>query len=310
MNSSGPARARTSRVSLLAAALLAALGASLALLTVGRPVMAQPDPAHPEYSGYEESSRLLELDGKVVDGVRVWDHYVRAGRSRSLHSCLVTDVPGYGAFIVKRMGQRLLKVRPEDLIVCDDLSRSLKPDAVLADLGAVRIDPKTQQLGFDLPKPGNDPIRGVLKDPPMLLGWSKLEGLLESNKHFNAEIIAYTPDSDALAKLAAVGGSWRLDMYFGSWCVRCERYLPRIIATAHTQLAAQREWNSKVTTFELNFYGLPRRGRAFDADDEVKARRIREVPAGLIYKDGLLVGRIEGDDWDNPAAALYAVLSR
>ena len=118
------------------------------------------------------------------------------------------------------------------------------------------------------------------------------------------------PVGQALAKLAAVGGSWRLDMYFGSWCVRCERYLPRIIATAHTQLAAQREWNSKVTTFELNFYGLPRRGRAFDADDEVKARRIREVPAGLIYKDGLLVGRIEGDDWDNPAAALYAVLSR
>lgn len=310
MNSSGPARARTPRVSLLAAALLAALGASLALLAVGRPVHAQPDPVHPDYNGYEPSSRRLELDGKAVEGARVWDRYVRAGRNKSHHSCLVTDVPGYGALIVRRMGLRVLGVQPEDLIVCDDMSRDLKPDAVVTELGAVRFDPKTQQLTFDLPKPDSDPIRGVIKDAPMLMGWKTLEEVLDSNKHFNADIVSYKPDPEALAKLAAVGGAWRLDIYFGTWCTRCERYLPWIIATAHTQMAAQREWNSKVTSFELNFYGLPRRGPAFDENDEVKLRRIREVPAGLIYKQGQLVGRIDGSRWDNPAAALYAVLSR
>ena len=308
MNPSRPTGARAARVSLLAAVLLACLGASLAL---GSLAQADPDPVHPEYNTYHPSSRVLVLGDQVIERARVFDRYVRAGRNKSHHSCLVTDVPGYGAIIVKRMGLRVLRVRPEDLIVKDDLSRDVKAGAELSELAGVRIDPQMQWLTFDLPKPGSDPVRGVIKDAPMLTGWKTLQEVLDSNKRFNAEVMTYTPDPESLAKLASVGGVWRVDMYFGSWCTNCERYLPRIIATAHTHLAAQRRSNPKATEVQLRFYGLPPVGGepGFYDDPEVKARHIGKLPAGLIYKSGQLVGRIEGTNWENPAAALYAVLS-
>ena len=127
MNPSRPTGARAARVSLLAAVLLAGLG-SLA--------QADPDPVHPEYNTYHPSSRVLVLGDQVIERARVFDRYVRAGRNKSHHSCLVTDVPGYGAIIVKRMGLRVLRVRPEDLIVKDDLSRDVKAGAELAGLMA------------------------------------------------------------------------------------------------------------------------------------------------------------------------------
>ncbi|MGE0191059.1 MAG: hypothetical protein AB7T63_03365 [Planctomycetota bacterium] len=307
MNPSRPIRTRVARVSLLALAFLTGLGAWVA---AGSSASAQDK--HPEYNAYHPSSRLLTLDGEPVERARVYDRYVKVGRNKSHHSCLVTDVPGYGALIVKRMGLRVLKVRPEDITVNDDLSRDLKLDAALTELGPVRIDPQMQWLLFDLVRAGgSEPVRGVIKDAPMLLGWKTLQEVLDSNKRFNAEVMMYTPDPESLAKLASVGGAWRVDMYFGTWCTQCERYLPRIIATAHTHLAAMKKTNPKATEVSLRFYGLPPVGGdpGYYDDPEVKARSIGKLPAGLIYKSGQLVGRIEGTNWENPAAALYAVLS-
>ncbi len=291
-------------------ALLPALTLALALTGVGTRSHADATPTvHPEYNQYEMSSSKLWLDDRLVEHARVFDRYFQAGRDRRHHSYLVTDVPGAGALIVKRHGLRIHRVRAEDIVVRDDMTRDLKADAVLTELGRVRIDPSTQFLLFELPKAdgAEGVVRGVMKDPPVLLGWVDRQKVIESNSRFNKEIMEYTPDQAALTRLAAIGGTWRLDFYFSTRCPRCERYLPRVIATTHTYLAPLRSRDPKVTDIQLRFYGVPY-GPGFSSDPEVRTHRISSLPAGILYLEGRPVRRIQGGEWDNPAAVLIEAM--
>jgi hypothetical protein len=294
---------------------LLALACATVLLGDARPSMADTRPAiHAEYNAYQPSARYLVLNGEKVPGARVYERWVRQGRTSRLGSCLVTGVPGYGALIVVNFGSKTYKVRPVDVRDRDDGGRDVIAAAEVTEMGPARIEPSTSVLHFDLPasKTGGPRVPGELRPAPILLGWQSLDAVLSSNPNFMRDSLAFEPDAAAMQKLAAVGGEWRMDLYFGTWCTRCERYMGRIIGVADTQLATMRRKNPATTKIVLRFYGLPPVGGedgGFYADPEVKRHRIGELPAGLVYRDNELIGRVAGANWERPAQALAALLA-
>ena len=97
-----------------------------------------------------------------------------------------------------------------------------------------------------------------------------------------------------IAALKKVAQPATVRVFFGSWCPHCRQHRA---AGPRVEDAARRLEDP------FEYYGLPRDFK----DPEVKRLNIKSVPTAVVYVNGRVAGRIEGNDWN---AAPEASLSR
>jgi thiol-disulfide isomerase/thioredoxin len=136
-----------------------------------------------------------------------------------------------------------------------------------------------------------------LKPKPPLLGLFDTKQMLEKSKTYAGRAESYTPNDEILAKLGALEGTLRVRVFFGSWCPACGQMVPRIMAVAERLGDAD---------LDFEYYGMPKQG--FAEDRQAQAYNIKSVPTGVVFVNDLEVGRIQGDEWRSPEAALLQLL--
>ncbi len=135
-----------------------------------------------------------------------------------------------------------------------------------------------------------------LKPKPPLIGLYDTAGMLERSEVYSRRAEAYSPAQDVLDRLSQVEASVRVRVFFGTWCPACGQMVPRILNVAE-------RLNGSSLSFE--YYGLP---RGFQGDTEAAKYDIESVPTGVIFVNDREVGRLQGNDWRQPEAALWNLI--
>lgn len=135
-----------------------------------------------------------------------------------------------------------------------------------------------------------------LKPKPPLVGLYDTPTMLERSAVYSRRAEAYSPEQEVLDRLSQVKDSVRVRVFFGTWCPACGQMVPRILNVAE-------RLNGSGLSFE--YYGLP---RGFQGDTEATKYNIESVPTGVIFVNGREVGRLQGNDWRQPEAALWNLI--
>lgn len=142
-------------------------------------------------------------------------------------------------------------------------------------------------------------LRLDLKPNPPLLAWKLCDDLTRHNPEYRNGAKTFTLDEAAVAKLSKYEGTARINIYFGSWCPTCSRYLGRIMRL---------EEELKDTKIEFHYYGLPK-PPAMYRDSEVRRHRIRKLPSGVVFESGKRLGLIVSTRWTRPAREVAKLLT-
>jgi thiol-disulfide isomerase/thioredoxin len=139
-----------------------------------------------------------------------------------------------------------------------------------------------------------------LKPKPPLLGthWSKK--LVEHMPEYGRAAKKYKPDAGKVKALAENGKEARVQIFFGTWCSFCTRFLPNTL-----KLEEELKKAGGKVTFE--FHGLPPPPAAWSTREALQMR-VRRLPTGLVFVDGKMIGRLEGNEWIRPEASLSRVI--
>jgi hypothetical protein len=133
-----------------------------------------------------------------------------------------------------------------------------------------------------------------LSPTPPLLGPQPAKAILRHTPEYARGAQAYQPDPQVIARLRASPRAARIEVYFGSWCSFCTRFLPCVLRVEQ-ELAG--------TGLEFVYHGLPAPPAAWITPDAVQ-HGIKKLITGIITVDGKVVGRIVGNEWIVPEKAL------
>ncbi|HSR70594.1 MAG TPA: thioredoxin family protein [Acidobacteriota bacterium] len=121
-----------------------------------------------------------------------------------------------------------------------------------------------------------------------LLDLHSSEDLTGYDPLYGRRAAAYRPDAAALKQLRQVEEEATVTVYFGSWCRHCQQKVPYI-------LRLQQELLETPLTFR--YYGLP---RGFGNHPKAQELNLRWVPTAIVTRQGSEIGRVEGNDWQQP----------
>jgi thiol-disulfide isomerase/thioredoxin len=137
----------------------------------------------------------------------------------------------------------------------------------------------------------------VLKEKPFLLGLQDVAGMESYSAGYRDREREYSPIGSMLEELQSFPTDVRVRVYFGSWCPFCSMFVPRMMKVAR-ELEGSR--------IEVEFYGLP---QPATQDPLTTEHGIEAVPTGIVYIGGEEIGRISGNMWQSPEAALKVLLA-
>lgn len=129
-----------------------------------------------------------------------------------------------------------------------------------------------------------------------LVGELTAETMLAAMPEYRRNLAAYQPRRGDLRLLQTLQVPTQLDVFFGTWCPHCEKYVPRLLRVV------QEVGNPNIT---LKLHGLPQR---IDEDPLARQLKITAVPTGLVRRGEETVARLEGPNWERPESALAALL--
>ncbi|MFN7966605.1 MAG: thioredoxin family protein [Acidobacteriota bacterium] len=138
--------------------------------------------------------------------------------------------------------------------------------------------------------------RAAIEPADPLLGDLSVETVLGALPEWRRNIVHYKPGIGDIRLLDTIETPTEVEVFFGSWCPHCEKYVPRLLSV----VAALK---GKNLTFR--FHGVPHK---FDDDPEVRLNKVTGLPTGLVRQGGKVVARIEEISWEQPEGALSAVL--
>jgi thiol-disulfide isomerase/thioredoxin len=136
-----------------------------------------------------------------------------------------------------------------------------------------------------------------LQQKPPLLGWQTPDTISSYNSQYTTRANAYQPQAAAVAELKQQSADVKVTVYFGSWCPFCQQKVPMMMRLAR-ELAG-----SKV---KVDFYGLP---QGFSNDAQAQRFGVKQVPTGIVFKNGKEIGRINNDGWAAPETTLKNLVS-
>jgi thiol-disulfide isomerase/thioredoxin len=262
----------------------------LALLLSGEPAAGAPaDPAAPtvEYpdDAYLVTGRfVLETDGVVDPSARI---FTRTGSRNMVVTCESLGSPVY----VVPQDKVVRSVDTAMLLVLDEDALKVMPGATgRTNLASLTIEGAAARFGA-----AGHEYR--LAPAPYVLGEVDLEALLAKSPEYRRVARGYRPSPEDVATLQGCEQPVEVEVYFGTWCGFCSRFMPRLIRVL------QEGVNSKIS---VRFHGLPRK---FSLDPKVRAAGIVGVPTAVISSRGEELGRLEGTLWHQPEVALAAMIS-
>lgn len=263
--------------------------ASLALLVLaaalGAAWPAAAQLASPQYSGLVlDGAFQVQVDGELVKEAKVY-------RSNRPPVFLIMNA-GLPAPVLLLPGQgRVETVKIMKLAKRPDGTIDILPGATLAPQGS--FQPRGQQsVEFTV---GDREV--VLGPKPPLLGMQGARDLKEYSASYAERAESYQPDPSAVTYLEQQPKNVRVLVFFGSWCPLCGQTVPHVMA-----LAEELGDDSNV---EFEFYGLP---RGFGDEPKAKEHGIEAVPTGIVFVDGREAGRVQGNRWLRPEAAIRNIL--
>jgi thiol-disulfide isomerase/thioredoxin len=249
---------------------------------------APPDPAAPlEYpeDAYLITGRfVLETDGALDPSARV---FARTGSRNLVVDCETLEGPVYVVPQDKA-------VRPLDasmlLALDEDALKVLAGAAGTATVSALDIEGAAARFAAE----GHE---YRLAPAPNLLGEVDLETLLAKNPEYRRVARGYEPSPEDIATLRACSRPVRVDVYFGTWCGFCSRFMPRLIRVL------QEGGNPRI---QVLFHGVPRK---ISLDPAARSAGVQGVPTAVVSAGGQELGRLESTMWHQPEVALAAMLS-
>jgi thiol-disulfide isomerase/thioredoxin len=244
-------------------------------------LLATPSFGQEDYERREDL--VLEVDGEPEETAEIYF-------SRRSPSYLLLSPSLSNPVLIEPRSQLVQSVHILKMARQADGTIDLLPGAVLDPLGSIRTEGTT--VAFDA-----EGHTVVLKDKPPLLGAKTISQMEDYSASYVGLAGAYTPDPEAIETLREAEGDIRVRVYFGTWCPFCQRYVPRIMRVARELTGS---------SVRMDFYGLPQTG--FGDDPEASRTKIKAVPTAVIWVDGKEAGRIQGDEWRTPEAALADLL--
>ncbi|RMG46150.1 MAG: thioredoxin [Acidobacteria bacterium] len=227
----------------------------------------------------------LRIDGELDPGARL---YLSAGTPRLL---VVTERLAGPVLVVSR--ERTVRALPAGAVECSDDGETCRAriGEGSGGGGAGSVSVLAGKLRFQAFG------RLVVVEPhDPLLGLFSAEELLAAIPEYRRGAAAYTPRRGDLRLLATVEEPVDVEVFFGSWCPHCERYVPRLLSVAR---ALEGE------PIRFRFRGLP---RDFAEDPLARQYGIEATPTAVVRRGTRELGRITGAMWEHPEAALSAVL--
>lgn len=262
-------------------ALTALLLAAAAAATVTPVLRAQAVPSDAVLRGFQKiGDYMLMVNGKADKGGEIYQND-RIPAYLILGSTLPSPV-----LLTPRAGTvetvQLMKVVKQK-----DGSVDLLADATLAPQGKFQM--QDQNVVFT-----SEGRKVSLTPKPPILGLRRGADLKSYSPEYARSAQVYAPNAGMIAALKKVAQPATVRVFFGSWCPHCKQIVPQVLKV-EDQLGG-----SKI---RFEYYGLPRDFK----DPEVKRLNIKSVPTAVIYVNGRVAGRVEGNDWN---AAPEASLSR
>ena len=263
------------------------LGVLVLVLGAG-PTVATGDPVrHPELRDFLLSGQyVLYVGEKEIPEALIYHS------KPSASYLVVADVLGSVVLVLPRRGC-VESVESGDMTKQEDGSIDLVEDATPCELGKYWLE--GAHVVFRVK---DNTVR--LKPKPPLVGSFWSDKLIKHSPEYARAAKSYRPDPTGLATLAGFQGKARVQIFFGTWCTFCNRFLPNTL-----KLEADLKKLNAGITFE--FRGLPSPPAAW-VTPEAERYRIRKLPTGLIFVGERQVGRLEGNDWIRPEISLSRVL--
>ena len=258
------------------------------LLLVGGAVAARADgQAHPTLQDFQLSGQyVLHVEGKLDSDARIY-HSRRGAAYLIVAEAFETPVA------VLQRKRRVEGIDGEGLLERDDGGYDVAVRARTRDYGPFRL------VGTDVTfRVGAQAAR--LKPRPPLTGthWSKK--LVEHSPEYGRAAERYRPDPTQLKVLADSGMEARVQIFFGTWCSFCNKFLPNT-------LKVEEELKEAGTKIRFEFHGLPPPPAAW-VTKEATRMRVKRLPTGFIFVDGKQIGRLEGNDWIKPERSLSRII--
>ena len=276
--STSAARGRGRRAGVLVCALL------LAIVVTSPRASAEP---HPELRDFLPSGHyVLHVEGKLAAKATIY-HSKRAAAY-----LIVDDAFDVGVLVMPRNGC-VEAVDTDKVEARDDGGLDVTRDAAPCGLGKFRL------VGTDVVFEVKDK-KARLKQKPPLLGTHWSSKVIEHSPEYGRAAKKYKPDAAKMKTLAGTKKEARIQIFFGTWCTFCNRFLPNTFKVEEEL----KKTDAKVT---FEFHGLPPPPAAWSTKEALQMR-VRRLPTGLIFVDGKMIGRLEGNDWIKPEASLSRVL--
>lgn len=248
---------------------------------VTAPAHSAPVACHPDY-GY-----AIEVDGEYPTEALFYRSDMRGK--------FFIDIPSFQNGLLMDLHAKKMFGVPRNLISNGD-------DGVLSFQDP--IPPDTPAYAFSIDGPiircqAEDKdlrVLPVLNRPPAV-GEMTLEGLISDRREYREAMKPYTPDPAAMRLLSSYGKPVDLEVFFGTWCSHCKKYVPRILRVV------QDAGNPNI---RLKLIAVP---KAFGDDEGPwQGKDLRVVPTVILRIDGKEITRLSTAETATPEVELFGIL--
>ncbi len=134
-------------------------------------------------------------------------------------------------------------------------------------------------------------------DRPALIGEVAVDKLLADRAEYRAAMKVYTPDQTAMRAVSSYDKPIKIDIYFGTWCSHCKKYMPKILRVARDA------GNSQIV---FNPVGVPKN---FGTEKGPWAgKKIQTIPTVIISQNGREITRLSTHESALPEKELAGIL--
>jgi len=254
------------------------------LVSAALPVTGRAQAADALLRGFEPSGDwLLVVDGHDVPKARIFD-------STRAQALLVLTSEFASPVLIDRAGRSVATLDLLKVAERRDGTVDLLADAVLEPAGSLEV--RQNEGVFRLAGKSV-----AIRPGPWKLGPQVGSDLLDSNAGYRWRASQFTPDTGALARLAARGKGVRVLTFFGTWCPHCRENLPHLLAVER-QLAGSGP--------RFDYYGLP---SPFSSEPEAVKWQVNGVPTSIVFVGDKEIGRVPATGWAHPESAIADLLA-
>ena len=242
---------------------------------------------HPELRDFLRTGKYaVHLEGREVEGAKLYHS------APSAAYLIVSDAFETAILILPRTGC-VETVTDEEMKEQEDGSIDLNVDATPCRLGRFRLE------GADVVFRVNDKTARLTPKPP-LIGTHWSAKVVDHSPEYLQGAKTYRPDMARIENLAQVKGTPRVQIFFGTWCSFCNRFLPNT-------LKIEEELKKRGSGISFEFHGLPAPPAAW-VTPEATRYQVTKLPTGFVFVDDRQVGKIVGNEWIRPEVSLSRIL--